>query len=77
MTLKYCPHCDKIGHTRTMPHYIQVPWNGIMVKQRRIIHMVEEGGCGLTWYTAELPWICCHMMMRIWNLVMVTMAGIN
>ncbi len=56
MTLKYCPHCNKIGHTRTMPHYIQVPWNGIVVKQRRIIHMVEEGGCGLTWYTAELPW---------------------
>ena len=56
MTLKYCPHCNRIGHTRTMAHYKQVPRNGIMVKQRRIIHMVEEGGCGLTWYTAELPW---------------------
>ena len=56
MTLKYCPHCKKIGHTRTMAHYKQVPRKGIMVKQRRIIHMIEEDGCGLTWYTAELPW---------------------
>ncbi len=55
MTLKYCPHCNRIGHTRTMAYYKQVLWKGIMVKQRRIVHMVEEGGCGLTWYTAELP----------------------
>ena len=49
MTLKYCSHCNKIGYTRTMAQYNQVTWNGIMVKQKRIVHMIEEGGCGLTW----------------------------
>ena len=55
MTLKYCPYCRKIGNVRVMAHYDQVPWKGIMVKQRKVIHMIEEGGCGLTWYTGELP----------------------
>jgi hypothetical protein len=55
MTIKYCPHCGKLGNTRVMAHYIQVPCQGILVKQRRIVHMVEDGGCGLTWYTGELP----------------------
>jgi hypothetical protein len=26
-----------------------------MIKKRRAIHMVEHGGCGLTWYTVEMP----------------------
>ena len=26
-----------------------------MIKKRRAIHMVENGGCGLTWYTVEMP----------------------
>ena len=55
MTMKYCPHCKKIGNTRVLAHYKQVPWNGIPVKQRRVIHLVEDGGCGRTWYTGELP----------------------
>ena len=55
MTIKYCPHCKRLGDARVMAHYEQVPWKGIEVKQRRVVHMVEDGGCGLTWYTAELP----------------------
>ena len=55
MTLKYCPHCRKIVNARVMAHYLQVPWRGIMVKQRKVVHLLEDDGCGRTWYTAELP----------------------
>ena len=55
MTIKFCPHCKKLGNARVMSHYEQVQWRGIPIKQRKVIHMIEEGGCGLTWYTAELP----------------------
>ena len=55
MTIKFCPHCKKLGNARVMAHYEQVQWRGIPIKQRKVIHMIEEGGCGLTWYTAELP----------------------
>jgi len=56
MTIKYCPHCGKLGNARVMAYYEQVPWRGILVKQRRVVHMVEDGGCGMTWYTGELPY---------------------
>jgi len=55
MTIKYCPHCNKIGKTRVLSDYEQVPWRGIMVKRRRVIHLIDDGGCGQTWYTVELP----------------------
>ena len=55
MTIKFCPHCKKLGNARVMAHYEQIPWQGILVKQRRVVHMVEDGGCGMTWYTGELP----------------------
>ncbi len=61
MTIKFCPHCGKLGNARVMAHYEQIPWQGILVKQRRVVHMVEDGGCGLTWYTAELPFEMLQM----------------
>ena len=55
MTIKYCPYCNKIGKTRVLSDYEQVPWRGIMVKRRRVMHLIDDGGCGHTWYTVELP----------------------
>ena len=55
MTIKYCPHCNKIGKTRVLSDYEQLPWRGIVVKRRRVIHLIDDGGCGHTWYTVELP----------------------
>ena len=55
MGMKYCPHCKKVGDARVMPYFTQIPWKGIMIKKRRVIHMVENGGCGRTWYTVEMP----------------------
>ena len=56
MTLKYCPHCNEIGKTRVMSDYEQMPWKGILVKRRRVMHLIDDGGCGHAWYTVELPW---------------------
>jgi hypothetical protein len=55
MGMKYCPHCKKVVDARTLPYFTQIPWKGILIKKRRAIHMVEHGGCGLTWYTVEMP----------------------
>jgi len=44
-----------MGKTRVLSDYEQVPWRGIMVKRRRVIHLIDDGGCGQTWYTVELP----------------------
>ncbi len=55
MGMKYCPHCKKVGDARVMPYFTQIPWKGILIKKRRAIHMVENGGCGRTWYTVEMP----------------------
>ena len=55
MGMKYCPHCKQLGDARVLPYFTQIRWKGILVKKRRVIHMVENGGCGLTWYTVEMP----------------------
>jgi len=44
-----------MGKTRVLSDYEQVPWRGIMVKRRRVIHLIDDEGCGHTWYTVELP----------------------
>jgi len=55
MTIKYCPHCNKMGKTRVLSDYEQMTWRGIRLKRRRVIHLIDDGGCGQTWYTVELP----------------------
>ena len=56
MGLKYCPNCGYVVYAKAMPSgYKQVKYKGILVKQRKIAHLVEEGGCGHEWLTYEIP----------------------
>jgi hypothetical protein len=45
----------EVGAARELRYFTQIRLKGILVKKRRAIHMVENGGCGLTWYTVEMP----------------------
>ncbi len=56
MTTKYCPNCQTLVKTRTIPSgYEQIPYQNSVLKKRQIIHRSEDGGCGLTWPTYEVP----------------------
>ncbi len=55
MGTKYCPVCREVVETKALPDYKQIEYRGILVKKRKIIHMEEDGGCGNTWYTLEVP----------------------
>lgn len=56
MGLKYCPSCGQVVYAKAMASgYKQVAYKGILVKQRRITHLEEEGGCGHAWLTYEVP----------------------
>lgn len=55
MTTKYCPECETLGKTKVVPSgYKQIPYQNNVIKRRKIIHKVEDGGCGHTWYTYEV-----------------------
>ena len=55
MGQKYCPECKEVVITKALSNYSQVEHRGILVKKRKIGHLEEDGGCGCTWYTVELP----------------------
>lgn len=56
MGSRICPKCGKVVKTRVLlGGYKQVEYNGILVKARNITHRIEDGGCGCTWQTIELP----------------------
>ena len=55
MGTKFYPNCREVVITRALPNYSQIEFRGIMVKRREIIHREEDGGCGNTWYTVEIP----------------------
>jgi hypothetical protein len=56
MGLKFCPRCREIVLTKVLPTTCpQKGYRGVAVKRRQIGHLVEDGGCGHTWYTAEIP----------------------
>ena len=55
MGMKYCPNCKEAVITKAFPNYSQVEYRGILVKRRKIGHLEEDGGCGCTWFTLELP----------------------
>ena len=55
MGQKYCPECKEVVITKAFSNYSQVEHQGILVKRRKIGHIEEDGGCGCTWYTVELP----------------------
>ncbi len=55
MGQKYCPECKQVVITKALPNYSQVEYRDILVKRRKICHLEEDGGCGHTWYTIELP----------------------
>ncbi|MBW2596951.1 MAG: hypothetical protein JRC93_13500 [Deltaproteobacteria bacterium] len=54
MGTKYCPKCQKVVVTKAFANYPQVEYRGIMVKRRKIGHLVEDGGCGHCWHTVEV-----------------------
>ena len=55
MGRKFCPECKEVVETKALSNYSQIEYRGILVKRRRIAHLEEDGGCGCTWYTIELP----------------------
>lgn len=55
MAERYCPNCDEVVDARALPDYKQITFRGIPVKQRKVIHREEDGGCGNSWYTIEIP----------------------
>lgn len=55
MTKKYCPNCEDLVETRAIPTgYQQIPYQNSTIKRRKIIHRIEDGGCGHTWCTYEV-----------------------
>jgi hypothetical protein len=55
MGQKYCPESRQVVITKAFANYSQLKFRGILVKRRKIGHLEEDGGCGCTWYTIELP----------------------
>ena len=56
MTIKYCPNCKKLGKTKVVPGiYKQIPYQNSVITRRQITHKIEDGGCGNTWCTYEVP----------------------
>ena len=55
MGQKYCPECKQVVITKALPNYSQIEFKGIQGKRRKTAHLEEDGGCGHTWYTVELP----------------------
>ena len=56
MTIKYCSNCKQLVKTKVVPSgYKQIPYQNSIIKRRQIIHKVEDGGCGHTWFTYEVP----------------------
>ena len=55
MTKKYCPSCEDLVETRvTSTIDKQIPYQNSIIKRRKIIHRIEDGGCGHTWFTYEV-----------------------
>ena len=55
MTIKYCPTCKTLVKTKVVPSgYQQIPYQNSIIKRRKIIHRIEDGGCGHTWNTYEV-----------------------
>ena len=55
MGIRYCEHCAEFVETRVLPDYSHKKIDGVWFKHRKIIHRVEDGGCGGSWYTDEGP----------------------
>jgi len=57
MTIKYCPNCKTLENTKVDPSgYKQIKYqDNYVIKRRKIVHRDEDGGCGHTWYTYEIP----------------------
>ena len=55
MKSKYCPNCQALVETKVVPNgYKQVPYQNSVITRRKIIHRIEDEGCGHTWYTYEV-----------------------
>ncbi len=54
MGKRYCPQCEELVEAKVVGRYSQKPLHGILVKRRKIIHRVEDHGCGHEWYTLEI-----------------------
>jgi len=47
MTIKYCPTCKTLGKTKVDPSgYKQILYQNNVIKRRKVIHRIEDGGCG-------------------------------
>ena len=47
MAKKYCPNCKQLVKTKVVPSgYKQIPYQNSVIKRRKIIHQIEDGGCG-------------------------------
>ena len=55
MGMKYCPNCKEVVITKALGSYSQIDFKGVLVKRRKIVHREEDGGCGHSWYTVEVP----------------------
>jgi hypothetical protein len=55
MGQKFCPECREVVTTKALGNYSQVEYRDILVKRRKIGHLVEDGGCGCEWFTFEMP----------------------
>ena len=59
MTIKYCPECKELVKTKVVPSgYKQIMADISIIKRREIIHRIEDGGCGYSWYTYEVAEPC-------------------
>jgi hypothetical protein len=54
MGMKYCPNCRKVVLTKVLSTYSQFDFKRIRGKRLKIVHFVEDGGCGESWYTVEV-----------------------
>ena len=54
MGKKYCPNCGKVVEAKAFSNFSQVDFKRIRGKRRKIAHLVENGGCGHSLYTAEV-----------------------
>ena len=55
MGQRYCRQCGRVVEVKVIGNYSQLPYNDILVKRRKVGCLIEDGGCGTTWYTLELP----------------------
>lgn len=56
MGFRYCPECKQVIDAKALSGgYRQVAFNGVIAKRRKVIHREQDGGCGHSWWTLEIP----------------------